>query len=386
MGRLHRRGLSAAQKRELWARWKRGETMVEIGLVLGRSTTNIFHMIQSAGGIAPAERQRRAGSLRLEEREEISRGLIAGHSFARIAALLGRAVSTVSREIARNHGRDNYRAVLAEERAHRAALRPKPCLLSRNKGLRDLVAEKLEAKWSPQQIAGWLKHEHANNKAMRVSHETIYKSLFIQARGVLKRELLGVLRSRRLMRRAHGAKSQGMKRSLIPDAVSIRERPASVEDRAVPGHWEGDLLMGGVGSRVATLVERRSRFLMLVRIGAKTSEDVVAALARQVKKLPDAMMTSLTWDRGSELARHANFTLATKVDVYFCDPHSPWQRGSNENTNGLLRQYFPKGEDISRFTQTELNAIAAQLNSRPRKTLGYQTPAEVFANDVALTS
>ena len=379
------RGLSGEQKRDLWERWKRGETLVEISRALCRSTPNIFQKLKAEGGIAPRVRERRADALRPEEREEISRGLVSGACLSRIAAGLGRAVSTISREVARNRGRENYRASLAEERAQDAALRPKRCLLAGNESLRKLVAGKLEKKWSPQQIAGWLRSEHGPGEAMRVSHETIYKSLFIQARGVLKRELLAALRSRRVMRRAKGARKKGMKRSLIPAAVSIRERPAEAEDRAVPGHWEGDLLMGGVSTRIATLVERQSRFVMLVRIGAKTSEDVVAALARQVGQLPKQMKASLTWDRGSELTAHAKFTLATKVNVYFCDPHSPWQRGSNENTNGLLRQYFPKGAGLAHITQAELNSVARELNTRPRKTLGYKTPAAIFAEAFALT-
>ena len=385
MERVRERGLNAEQKRELWSRWKRGETLVEIGRALGRSTPNVFTKLKAEGGIAPRPRTRRARALRPEEREEISRGLFRGSSLREIAAQLGRAASTISREVARNRGREAYRANLAEDRAQQSALRPKRCLLERNGRLRALVAEKLERRWSPQQIAGWLKAEHGADEAMQVSHETIYKSLFVQARGVLKRELLAALRSRRVMRRAKGARSQGMKRSLIADAVSIRERPAEAEDRAVPGHWEGDLLMGGVDSRIATLVERQSRFVMLVRLGAKKSDDVVAALARQVKQLPKQMQASLTWDRGSELTSHAKFTLATNVKVYFCDPQSPWQRGSNENTNGLLRQYFPKGAKLTHVTQAELNAVARELNSRPRKTLGYKTPAAIFAEAVALT-
>ncbi len=380
------RGLSDADKRELWRRWKRGETTVEIGRALGRSTGNVWQTISKAGGMAPAARKRRAKGLRLEEREEISRGLRAGLSFRTIAASLSRAVSTISREAARNGGKEGYRAILAEARALEQARRPKPCLLALNAPLRRAVAEKLALLWSPQQISGWLRRTHGSGSAMSVSHETIYKSLFVQARGVLKRELLGTLRSRKLMRRAHGADVRGMKRSLIPDAVSIRERPASAEDRAVPGHWEGDLLMGGTGSRMATLVERRSRFLLLVKIGPKTSDEVVAALARRVRALPEQLKASLTWDRGSELTSHAKFTLATKVAVYFCDPHSPWQRGSNENTNGLLRQYFPRGTDVSRLAQAQLDAVARQLNARPRKTLGYRTPAEVFAEAVASTA
>lgn len=371
--------LSGAQKRELWERWRRGETLAEIGRALGRSQPRVYSILKAEGGIAPAERRRRADGLGAEEREEISRGLAAGLSLRRIAGTLGRQASTVSREVARNGGRRGYRAALAEARAWEAARRPKPCLLARRPILRDVVAGKLEQYWSPQQIAGWLRLEHGDDEAMRVSHETIYRSLFIQARGVLKRELLAALRSRRVMRRAHGAKSRNLKRSLIPGAVSIRERPPEAEDRAVPGHWEGDLLAGGGGTQIATLVERRSRFVMLARIGStKRTDDVVAALTRQAMTLPGQMMASLTWDRGSELTAHARFTLATDVKVYFCDPHSPWQRGSNENTNGLLRQYFPKGTDLARFTQQDLDAVAHELNTRPRKTLGYSTPADIF--------
>ena len=378
--------LSGSQKRELWARWRRGETMVEIGRALGRSTPNVFTMLKAHGGIAPVERHRREGGLRLDEREEISRGGAAGLSLRRIAAGLGRAVSTVSREVERNGGRDRYRACSAETRAWKAARRPKTCRLALNPALRDVVADRLERYWSPQQIAGWLRVEFAADEAMRVSHETIYRSLFIQARGVLRRELLAALRSRRVMRRAHGAKSRGMKRSLIPDAVSIRERPAQAEDRAVPGHWEGDLLAGGGGSQIATLVERRSRFVMLARIGAtKKTDTVVDALTRSVQTLPDQLKGSLTWDRGTEMTAHARFTLATDVQVYFCDPHSPWQRGSNENTNGLLRQYFPKGCDLTAFSQADLDAVALQLNTRPRKTLDYRTPADIFNQTVATT-
>lgn len=383
MGRLVR--LSEAQKRELWDRWRGGETLVEIGRALGRSTPNVFTMLKARGGIAPAVRRRREGWLRLEEREEISRGLAVGLSFHRIAATLGRAACTISREVARNGGRERYRAASAEGRAWEAALRPKPCLLAREPRLRALVADKLERRWSPQQIAGWLRREVAD-EAMRVSYETIYRSLFIQARGVLRRELLASLRSRRVMRRAHGARSQGMKRSLIPDAVSISERPAEALDRAVPGHWEGDLLAGGGGSQIATLVERRSRFLLLARIGAtKKTDEVVAALVGRVQTLPEQVKASLTWDRGSEMTAHAKFTLATDIKVYFCDPHSPWQRGSNENTNGLLLQYLPKGSDLTAFSQQDLDAVALELNTRPRKTLDYRTPADIFNQAVAMT-
>lgn len=385
MGQARTGRLTSEQKSELWDRWKRGETLVEIGRALGRSTGNVHTMVQASGGIAPAMRKRRDGGLRPDEREEISRGLIAGLTYSAIAMRLGRAVSTISREVHRNGGRDRYRATDAEARAQLTALRPKACLLARDAALRDTVAEKLEQKWSPQQIAGWLAAGLGPNEAMRVSHETIYKSLFVQARGVLKRELLGFLRTRRRMRRANGVTAKGMKRSLIPDAVSIRDRPAEAEDRAIPGHWEGDLLAGGVASQIATLVERRSRFVMLVRLGAKTSDDVVAALAGHVQTLPAQTMATLTWDRGSELTAHAKFTVATNVKVYFCDPHSPWQRGSNENTNGLLRQYFPKGVNLGRVTQAQLDAVARELNGRPRKTLGFKTPADIFAESIAPT-
>jgi IS30 family transposase len=379
------RGLDAAGTRELWARWKRGEGVVEIARSLGEKMQRVRGWIHQAGGIAPAERTRGEGRLKAHEREEISRGLSEGLAFAEIARGLGRHTSTVSREVGRNGGAAEYRAVEAEANAWDKQRRPKTCLLAKNAPLCTQVAEKLALFWSPQQIAGWLKREHGEASTMRISHETIYQSLFVQARGVLKRELLGALRKGKLVRRPHGAATKTMKRSLIPDAISISERPPEAEDRAVPGHWEGDLLMGGTGTRMATLVERRSRFVMLVKIGAKSADHVAEALVRQVCELPTHLKASLTWDRGSEMSEHATFTMATDVKVYFCDPHSPWQRGSNENTNGLLRQYFPKGCDLARFTQADLDKVAAELNGRPRKTLGYRPPAEVYAESVALT-
>ncbi len=309
---------------------------------------------------------------------------MAGWSCHQIAAQLGRSPSTISREVSRNGGRRKYRATSADERAWQQGLRPKPCLLFVNPSLQMLVADKLQNEWSPEQIAGWLKAEHGDDRTMRVSHETIYKSLFIQARGVLKKELTHHLRSRRIMRRSKTASSIGQPRGQIIDAISIRERPAEVEDRAVPGHWEGDLLSGGKNTQVATLVERQSRFVMLVRVEGKDSESVVKALVRQVQRLPQGLMASLTWDRGMELAYHKRFSVATDVDVYFCDPQSPWQRGSNENTNGLLRQYFPKGSDLSTYSQSDLDAIALRLNTRPRKTLGFRTPGATLAKAVAL--
>jgi IS30 family transposase len=323
--------------------------------------------------------------LTLSEREDISRGVFAGQSLRSIAALLRRAPSTVSREISRNGGRGCYRATQADQAAWNRAHRPKRCKLAHNRVLARLVASKLQREWSPQQIAGWLKCRYPDDENHRVSHETIYRSLFIQARGALKKELLAHLRRTRVMRRSrhHTQKTEG--RGRITETVSISERPASVEDRAVPGHWEGDLLAGSSNSYIATLVERHTRYVMLAKVANKDTQSVVNALIKQAKKLPTELYKSLTWDRGKELADHRRFTLATDINVYFCDPHSPWQRGSNENTNGLLRQYFPKGTDLSAHSQAKLNAVARRLNERPRKTLDYETPAERFNACVAST-
>lgn len=383
MAQMGRPGLSSQQKHELWARWKAGQSLSDIGRSLGKHAGSIFGVLQSRGGIAPSARTRSRRSLSAREREEISRGLVSGLSLRLIAAQLGRAPSTISREIGRNSGRSMYRAANADERAWQSACRPKPCRLAINRSLQMVVAEKLNDNWSPQQIAGWLKVEYVNDAPMMVSHETIYKSLFVQARGVLKKELIARLRTRRLMRRGKSSTTRGQPRGQIVDAVSIRQRPAEVEDRAIPGHWEGDLLAGGKNSHIATLVERRSRFVMLVQVQGKDTDSVVSALVRKVKHLPAGLMSSLTWDRGSELADHKRFTVATDVNVYFCDPQSPWQRGSNENTNGLLRQYFPKGADLSGYSQDQLDAVALQLNNRPRKTLGFITPAVKLAATVA---
>lgn len=385
MARTGRPGLSSEQKRELWARWKSGHSLSEIGRALGKPAGSVFGVLRAKGGVAPPVRERSRLSLSSEEREEISRELAAGVSFRRIAAQLGRSPSTVSREVHRNGGQRCYRATGADERAWQRASRPKSCLLAVNKPLQMLVAAKLQDQWSPQQVSGWLKVGYPDDGAMQVSHETIYKSLFIQAREVLKKELLLNLRSRRLMRRAKTATAKGQPRGQIIDAISIRERPAEIEDRAVPGHWEGDLITGGKNTHIATLIERRSRFVMLVQVAGKDTTNVVDGLIRQVQQLPGGLMSSLTWDRGSELAHHKRFSVATDVAVYFCDPRSPWQRGSNENTNGLLRQYFPKGSNLAVHTQYELDAIALKLNSRPRKTLGYKTPGATFAHAVAST-
>jgi IS30 family transposase len=378
--------LSAEERRELWNRWKQGETVVSIAKCLQRSPDCLRRVVVACGGIAPRERTRSERSLSLSEREQVSRGLAAGHSFRRIAADLGRSPSTISREVARHGDRDRYRAVDADDHAWELARRPKRCRLALQPKLRRIVARKLAQRWSPQQIAGWLKLKYPGDEAMHVSHEAIYRTLFIQARGALKKELTTHLRSRRPRRKAKAATQCGLGRGQIVDAVSIRERPAEVEDRAVPGHWEGDLISGSANSHVATLVERQSRFVMLVKVAGKSTDDVVPALSKRIRRLPAELRKSITWDRGMEMAKHKEFSVATDVQIYFCDPQSPWQRGSNENTNGLLRQYFPKGTDLSNASQADLNKVAKQLNQRPRQTLGFRTPAQKLADIVASTS
>jgi IS30 family transposase len=320
----------------------------------------------------------------LKEREEISRGLAAGESMRSIAARLSRSPSTVSREVRRNGGLRRYRASDAESAAWTRAKRPQTCVLEDRPKLARKVARKLQLRWSPEQISAWLKREYPHDVGMNVSHETIYRTLFVQARGALKKELTAYLREHARMRRPR-AQTKTETRYRIKDAVSISERPAEAEDRAVPGHWEGDLVFGTVNCQVATLVERRSRYLMLVKVAGKDTESVVSALTRHVKRLPDGLMRTLTWDRGSEMAGHRKFSMATDVDVYFCDPRSPWQRGSNENINRLLRQYLPKGKDFSHYTQAQFNRIADELNGRPRETLGFANPAEVLWQTVATT-
>ena len=378
-------GLSAIQKRDVWSRWKAGQTLHEIGRAYGKPHNSIRAVLLPRGGIPPLARRRSRLVLTFAEREDISRGIASGSLIREIASRLHRAASTVSREIARHGGRSGYRAHDADQQAWNAALRPKRCLFAVNRKLRDIVASKLILDWSPEQIAGWLKTRYPNNESMRVSHETIYRSLFIQARGVLKKELMDYLRSKRRMRRSRHFSEHGHARGQIVDAISIRERPAEVEDRAIPGHWEGDLLAGGKNSYIATLVERHSRFLMLIKVPSKETGVVVAALSQHVRKLPATLRRSLTWDRGLEMAKHKDFTIATDVQVYFCDPQSPWQRGTNENTNLLLRQYFPLGTDLSSITQAQLDQVSLRLNQRPRKTLGFETPADKLQASVAST-
>ena len=383
--RARRWKLSGAQRAEMWSLWKAGQSLNAIGRALGKDHVVIQLLLARHGGIAPATRRRSPLTLTLAEREDISRGIAAGHSLRAIAQRLQRTVSTVSREVARHGGRVEYRANEADQQAWETALRPKRCRLVTHRKLQEIVASKLVQDWSPEQISGWLKQHYPRDESLRVSHETIYRSLFIQARGALKQELVRHLRSQRRIRRSRHASIHGHSQGRIVDAVSIRERPAEVEDRAIPGHWEGDLLRGARNSHVATLVERHSRFCMLVKVPGKDTGTVVAALSQHVRQLPASLRRSLTWDRGLEMAQHKSFTMATEVQVYFCDPQSPWQRGSNENTNGLLRQYLPKKADLSCYSQSDLDEIALRLNQRPRKTLGFQTPADKLQASVAST-
>jgi IS30 family transposase len=376
MEQVSRVWFTPQQKAELWERWKNGQCVADIARSLGRrNKSGVYRILAHDGGIVPNARRRAAVALRLEEREDISRGIAAGRSIRLIARGLGRSPSTVSREIGRNGGSHAYRASQADGRAWERALRPKACRLAWQAPLRWRVAQKLALQWSPEQIAGWLKQQYPSDPDMQLSHETIYRSLFIQTRGVLKKELMAHLRTARQMRQAKGGTTKSGLGQIV-DAVSIRERPAEAENRAVPGHWEGDLLSGANNSHIATLVERHSRFTMLLKVPDKSTATVVAALARHIGRLPHELRRSLTWDRGKEMAAHKAFTVATDVQVYFCDPRSPWQRGSNENTNGLLRQYFPKGTDLSSHSQAHLNRIALRLNQRPRKTLGFESPAD----------
>ncbi len=383
--RVRRPWMSTSERNEMWRRWRAGESLSEIARALARHSARLYTIVGAEGGIAPPPRLRSRRALTTTEREELSRGIAGGEAVRAIARRLGRAPSTISREIERNGGRATYRAAGAERRAWARARRPKRCRLQGHPRLCAAVAAKLARQWSPHQIAGWLRATFPSDPDMHVSHETIYRTLFIQSRGVLKRELLQHLRRQRRYRHARTAGRTPSRAGRIVDAVSIRQRPAEVDDRAVPGHWEGDLLEGRKGTCIATLVERHSRFVALVRLPNTETATVVRALARRAQRLPRGLMQSLTWDRGLELAGHRAFTVATDVQVYFCDPQSPWQRGSNENTNGLLRQYLPKGTDLSVYTQAQLDAIAHRLNTRPRLTLGFQTPAAKLAAIVAST-
>jgi IS30 family transposase len=373
------------QRALMWDRWQKGDSLHAIARLFDRGHSSVQGILSQTGGIRPPQRRRSGLTLTLAEREEISRGVVAGQSFRSMAALLGRAPSTISREIKRNGGRGRYRANQADQAAWDRAHRPKTCKLVENPALSLMVASKLKQRWSPEQIAGWLKKTYPEDETYQVSHEIIYRSLYVQARGALKKELIKHLRTQRSMRRSRHGNNSGEGQGQIKDMVRISERPASVEDRAVPGHWEGDLIVGSNDSYLATLVERHTRYVMLAKVNGKDTKTVINALIKQSKKLPRELYKSLTWDRGKELSDHKRFSLATDIDVYFCDPQSPWQRGSNENTNGLLRQYFPKGTDLSVHSQKHLNNVACELNNRPRKTLEFCSPAEKFNECVAST-
>ena len=374
-----------AERAVIWKRWREGALYPDIAGELSRSVPAVTYLIMRRGGIPPAERHRSVRVLSSAEREEISRGIVGGESVRAIAKSLRRAPSTISREIFRNGGTAKYRAQVADIEAWDRARRPKICRLANDPKLRCMVWRKLRDDWSPEQIAQWLVKTYPDDPNLHVSHETIYRTLYVQTRGELKKELTAHLRRSYGVRQSPRASRAGRGRGQIPDAVSISERPPEVADRAVPGHWEGDLLAGNKKSNIATLVERQSRYVMLVRLPTRDTHTVVKALARKIQRLPTSLKQSLTWDRGLEMTQHQAFTVATDVQVYFCDPSSPWQRGSNENTNGLLRQYFPKGEDLSNVTQRQLDVVARKLNSRPRETLGWRTPAEVLEATVAST-
>ena len=371
-----RRAYTAADRDDLWRRWKRGDRITDIATALDREPGSVFGPLLASGGIEPRPQTRSTRVLNLTERESISRGLAAGRSLRAIARTINRAPSTICREVSRHGGRGRYRAARADERAWAHARRPKICKLARRSRLRRLVATKLGLNWSPEQVSGWLRRRYRTDLDMNISHEAIYRSLFIQARGVLKRELISHLRTKRRCRQS--ARRQPSRQGQILDAISIRERPQSVEDRAIPGHWEGDLLVGASNTHIATLVERSSRYTVLVRVRRKDATTVRVALAREIQKLPSELARSLTWDRGTELAQHIQLSVDAGLDIYFCDPQSPWQRGTNENTNRLLRQYFPKGVRLDSYSQAALNKTARELNTRPRKTLQFKTPLEAF--------
>ena len=380
MGRRSYQWLTPEAIDQVWVRLRAGHAAKPTARELGLSTGTVRAYLVRCGGIRPEPRHRAPGRLTMAEREEISRGLAAGASIRAIAAAVGRAPSTVSREVKANGGVRRYRAARADQAAWARATRAKRCKLAGNSVLRDIVEEKLQQRWSPQQIAGWLKLTYPNTPEMQVSHESIYRTLYVQSRGALRKELSRYLRTGRVLRRPKGVRLPDG-RGGRPNTMHISERPPEAEDRAVPGHWEGDLVFGKGMSPVATLVERSTRYLMLVALphGNHQADAVADALANAITTLPQQLAKSLTWDLGHEMAQHRRFTVATGVQVYFCDPKSPWQRGSNENTNGLLRQYLPRRLDFRTLTQSDLDAIAQELNERPRQTLKFKSPSQALA-------
>ena len=378
---------SPEDRETIWDMREAGVPVKRIAKHLGRQNSSLRKFIADAGGTRPTPRERSDLRLSLEEREEISRGLAAGYSIRAVAEALGRSPSTVCREVNANGGRRKYRALVADRAACRRALRPKRAKLAQCRRLRGVVERKLEAKWSPQQISAWLALEYPDRPEMQVSHETIYQSLFVQSRGALRKELHSCLRTGRAMRRAKAYTKGNVGQGQLKNMVMISERPAEVKDRAVPGHWEGDLIFGKKMTSIGTLVERHSRYVILLKLpNGHGAEAVRKAMTKRILTLPTQLRRSITWDQGKEMAEHVAFTVETGVQIYFCDPKSPWQRGSNENTNGLLRQYLPKASDISQCTQRELDAIARSLNTRPRQTLEWMTPSQAFADAVALTA
>jgi IS30 family transposase len=369
-----------------WQLWRQGLGYSDIAREIASKPGTVFGVIRLNGGFSPPQRQRNQRHLTLQEREEISRGIAKGLTIRAIALQLNRSPSTVSRELSRHGGINKYRATKADQTAWKNAVRPKSCKLASNPDLCNIITDKLQHKWSPQQISGWLSNHWSDKKDMQISHETIYKSLYLQARGVLKKELMRQLRYGHKMRHTKLHSTRGDRGTIrIVNGLSISQRPPEAADRAVPGHWEGDLISGSNNSHIATIVERKSRNTILAQLDGKDTDSVVQAITREMMKLPLSLRKTLTWDRGMEMAKHANFTIATDMAVYFCDPQSPWQRGTNENTNRLLRQYFPKKTPLDHFTQDDLDQVALELNERPRKTLGYKTPSEVISNTVALT-
>jgi transposase, IS30 family len=378
---------SEEDRKTIWGMREAGVPVKRIAKHLGRQNSSLRKFIADAGGRRPSARDRSELRLSLEEREEISRGLAAGLSIRMIAHGMGRWASTICREVNANGGRTRYRALQADRGAQRRALRPKQAKLAQCRRLRNVVERKLEDRWSPQQISGWLAEQYPYDPEMQVSHETIYQSLFVQSRGALRKELHSCLRSGRAMRRAKAYTKGGTGQGQIRNMVMISQRPAEVADRAVPGHWEGDLVFGKKMTSIGTLVERHSRYVILLKLpNGHGAEAVRKAMTKRILTLPAQLRRSITWDQGKEMAEHAQFTVDTGVQIYFCDPKSPWQRGSNENTNGLLRQYLPKSADLSQCTQRELDAIARSLNTRPRQTLSWMTPSQAFANAVATTA
>ena len=378
---------SPEDRQTIWDMREAGVPVKRIARHLGRQNSSLRKFIAGAGGTRPTARERSDLRLSLEECEEISRGLAAGYSIRAIGEALGRSPSTVCREVNANGGPKKYRALVADRAACRRALRPKRAKLAQCRRLRGVVERKLEAKWSPQQISAWLASQYPDHPEMQVSHETIYQSLFVQSRGALRKELHSCLRSGRAMRRAKAYTKGNVGQGQLKNMVMISERPAEVKDRAVPGHWEGDLIFGKKMTSIGTLVERHSRYVILLKLpNGHGAESVRKAMTKRILTLPAQLRRSITWDQGKEMAEHVRFTVETGVQIYFCDPKSPCQRGSNENTNGLLRQYLPRSSDLSQCTQRELDAIARSLNTRPRQTLGWMTPSQAFAEAVAVTT